>query len=166
MQENLISLETSARSNATFLVGVSETAESDAALRFACLRAKRRNARVAMLHVIEPADFHGILSVSDVIRQEQHEAAQELLQGKMRQSAEWGGIAPGVLLREGRIHEEIIRATLENGDIIAVVLGAHYDSKRGSKLIGALLSRIGQDLLVPLILVPGNLTDAQIEMLV
>lgn len=166
MQENVVALETSARSNATFLVGVSDTAESDAALRFACLRAKRRHARVAMLHVIEPADFQGILSISEVMRQEQHEAAQELLQKKMRQSTEWGGIAPGVLLREGKVHEELIKATLENGDIIAVVLGAHHESKRGSKLIGALLSRIGQDLLVPLILVPGNLTDAQIEMLV
>ncbi len=166
MQESPDTIETSTRSNATFLVCVSNSPESEVALHFACLRAKRRHAQVAMLHVIEPSDFQGLLSVSDVIRQEQEEAAQTFLNQMAEKAVAISGVMPALVLKEGKLGEEIVKATLENGDIIAVVLGAHHDSKRGSKLIAWLTGKLGLDLLVPLILVPGNLTDQQIDNLV
>lgn len=166
MDEDTLSHESSTRSNATFLVCISDLQESEVALRFASLRAKRRHAQVAILHVIEPTDFQGLLSVSDVIQQEQEEAAQNLLNQLAEKAIEFSGIPPTLILKEGKLGEEIIKTTLENGDIVAVVLGVHQESKHGAKLLSWLAGKLGQELLVPIILVPGNLTDAQIDNLV
>ena len=46
-----------ASSNRVFLVVVDDTPEMDVALRFACLRARNTGGRVALLYVVEPADF-------------------------------------------------------------------------------------------------------------
>lgn len=163
--ENDTTPETSARSNATFLVCVSDSPESEVAMHFACRRAKRRHAQVALLHVIEPSDFQGLISVSDVIRQEKEEAAQTFL-SQMAGKASSSGVTPALVLKEGKLGEEIVKATLENGDVIAVVLGVNHDSRRAPKLISWLTGKLGVEFLVPLIVVPGNLTDEQIDNLV
>lgn len=153
------------KSTATFLVCVSDQAEAEVALRFACLRAQHRGIQVQLLHVVEPEDFTGLFSVSEVIQQEKQENAMQLLRRMSDLAVEYADLTPDIYIREGKLNEEIIAATLENGDIIAVVLGVRHDSMNAPKLISWLTARMGQELLVPLILVPGNLTDAQIEQL-
>lgn len=161
--ENIVN---TTQNNTTFLVCVSDQQESEVALRFACLRAKRRQAQVTLLHVLPPDDFQGLFSVSDVMKQEKEEAAQTLVNHMIDLAVQCGGITPSVILKEGQLGEEIVKTTLENGDIIAVVLGVQHDSATAPKLLSWLTNKLGQDLLIPLIIVPGNLTDAQIEALI
>lgn len=156
---------TTLQDNTTFLVCVSDQRESEVALRFACLRAKRRKAQVAILHVIPPNDFQGLFAITDVMNQEKEEEAQRLL-GQMASLAVQYGITPSVILREGVLGEEIVKTTLENSDVLAVVLGVQHNSPTAPKLLSWLTNRLGQDLLLPIIVVPGNLTDAQIEALI
>jgi nucleotide-binding universal stress UspA family protein len=154
------------KNNATFLVCVSDQAEAEVAVRFTCLRAKRRGAQVQMLHVVEPEDFTGLFSVSEIMLKEKEEKAQQLLRRMADLAMSYSEMQPTLTMREGKLSEQILAATLENSDIIAVVLGVRHNSMNAPKLISWLTARMGQEMLVPLILVPGNLTDAQIDLLV
>lgn len=153
------------QNNTTYLVCVSDQHESEVAIRFACLRAKHRGAQVTILHVIAPEDFQGLFAVSDVMRAEKEQEAQNLLNQMADHAMQACGVRPSVVLREGILGEEIVKTTLENGDVIAVVLGVQHDSATAPKLLSWLTSKLGAELLVPIIAVPGNLTDAQLEAL-
>jgi nucleotide-binding universal stress UspA family protein len=154
------------RNTTTFLVCISDQHESEVALRFACLRAQKRNAQVTLLHVIPPEDFQGLFAISDMMKQEREEEAQNLLNSMAELALQCSGIRPSIVLREGILGEEIVKTTLENGDIVAVVLGVQHDSPTAPKLLSWLTSKLGQELLTPIMVVPGNLTDAQIDALV
>lgn len=164
--KNTSATENVTPNSTTFLVCVSDQKESEVALRFSCLRAKRRQAQVVILHVIPPDDFQGLFAVSDRMKQEKEEETQTLLNRMADLAMQYGGITPSVMLREGHLGEEIVKTTLENGDIIALVLGVQHDSPTAPKLLSWLTNKLGQELLTPIIVVPGNLTDAQIEALV
>lgn len=147
------------------LVCVSDQQESEIALRYACRRAKGRNAQVAILHVVEPADFEGLIPVGDVIRQEKEEEAQSLLNRMADIAGQEMERKPMLILKDGQIGSAILQSVQENSDITMVVLGLRHDSQRGPKLASWLTSKMGDEMLVPLMLVPGNLTDAQINAL-
>ena len=70
-----------------------------------------------------------------------------------------------LLLREGAIGEEILAGVAEDPEINMLVLGmAHHTTARG-KLAAWLAGQLGNKLFVPLLMVPGNLTDQQLEAL-
>ena len=77
-----------------FLVVVDDSEEMKVALHFAGRRAKRNGGRVALLHVQEPADFQHWMSVGEIMREENREAAEELLQELSAEVASWSGRVP------------------------------------------------------------------------
>ena len=64
-----------------FLVVVDKSEEHKVALRYAALRAKRTGGRVALLYVIAPTDFQAFGSVENLMREEQRQEAETVLQG-------------------------------------------------------------------------------------
>lgn len=162
--EEIMSPEPS-RFNGTFLVCVSDQEESEIALRYACLRAKRLGAKVALLHIQEPADFQSLMAVTDVIRHEKEEEAQTLLNRMADIAQQFCGQTPMLILREGRLEDEIVKAITEQKDVAMVVFGLRHDSLRGPKIASKLTAQLGNNLLVPLVLIPGNLSKEQIEAL-
>ncbi len=63
-----------------FLCVVDESEEMSRALRFACRRSERAQGRVALLYVIEPAEFQHWMAVGDLMREEARAEAEEMLQ--------------------------------------------------------------------------------------
>ncbi len=146
-----------------FLVCVDKSDVSRVALHFACVKAKKRGGLVDMLHVIEPpADFQGLAAVAEKIREERREEAEELMQA-LAEEAGKVGITPSILLREGSIGEQIIEVAQEDFDINMLVLGASPSGSGSGRIISWLAGQLGDKLLIPLMLVPGNLTEQQIE---
>ncbi|NBX04205.1 MAG: universal stress protein [Alphaproteobacteria bacterium] len=151
---------------AKYLVCVDNREESHAALRLACMKARVRNGSVEMLHIIPPADFQTLGMIADRMREERHNEAQELLDSLSTMAQENYGVTPVQCLREGPIGDEIVSVAMDDNDITMIVIGtAQQHSGRGS-LAGWLASQLGSKLLIPLLLVPGNLTDFQLENLV
>ena len=148
------------------LVCVDSRAESHAALKLACLRAKVRGSGVQMLHVIPPNDAQSLFGVADRMRAEQHDEAQLLMQELAAQAYRESGVLPAIQIREGQVGEEIIATVLENPDISMVVLGIAQQSAGRGKLASWLSSQLGGKLLIPLLMVPGNLTDQQLAALI
>ena len=151
---------------AKYLVCVDQRDESHAALRLACMKAKLRNGSVVMLHVIPPADFQTLGMVADRMSEERKNEAQTLLSKLKEEAATSFGITPHHNVLEGPIGDEIVRCAMDDSDITMLVIGtAQQGTGRGS-LASWLASQLGDKLLVPLLMVPGNLTDYQLEKLV
>lgn len=149
-----------------YLVCVDGRPESQPALKLACMKACARNAIVDMLHVISPADFQALGSVADRMREERHGEGQQLLNRLANDAATAYGLAPNTLLREGPIGEEIVAAAAADPEIIIIFVGiAQQMSGRGT-LASWLAAQLGNKLLTPILMVPGNLTDEQLLNLV
>lgn len=148
-----------------YLVCVDKTDVSRIALRFACIKAKRRNILIDMLHVIPPSDIQTLGAVANKIEKEQREEAEALLQELAKEAIEIAGVRPSLWIRSGKPADEIIAQTLDDYDANMLVLGITPGSKSGNRVINSLTSQAGEKLLIPLMLVPGNLTDKQMEAL-
>lgn len=148
-----------------FLVCVDASPQSRAALRFAALRARNVGGRVAMLTVVEPVEFGEWMAIADTMEAEQREEAELLLHELAREVQALTGLFPELLIRTGHIGDEILAAIREDEDIHALVVGAAPPAVRKGSLISWLAGQLAGALEIPLVVVPGNLTDRQIERL-
>ena len=150
-------------SDRVFLVVVDETEEMKVALRFACLRARRTGGRVALLYVIEPAEFQHWMAVGDLMREEARSEGEQLLQRLAAQVNELVGTIPVLYVREGKVRDELFKLLDEEPRISVLVLGASTDSRGPGPLVSALTGKMIGKLRVPITVVPGNLSDEEID---
>lgn len=148
-----------------FLVCVDDSPQSRAALRFAALRAGNVGGLLALLHVTEPAEFQEWISIAQTMELERREEAERLLHRLAGEVNDLTGLIPELHIRSGVIGTEILAAIREDGDIHALVVGAAPPTVRKGQLISWLAGQLAGTLEIPLVVVPGNLTDAQIDRL-
>lgn len=148
-----------------FLVCVDQHEESLPALKFACLRAITRGAIVDLMHILPPADFQTLGMIADRMNEERRTNGEALLKRLSDEAQRLYGITPGLILREGSVGDEIIKALSELEDISILIVGTAHHMKGRGKLAAWLAQQLGQKLFIPLLMVPGNLTDDQIQAL-
>lgn len=148
---------------AKYMVCVDRGESSRTALHFACKKAIKSGGSVEMLHIIPPADMQNIFGVMEKVRAEQRQEAEVMTRSLGESAFQYSGVTPSVKIRVGRPGEEIINAALEDTSVNMLVLGASPESAKHGSLIQWLAGKLGDRLLVPIMLVPGNLTDLQID---
>ncbi len=152
--------------SAVFLVVVDNTPEMGVALRWASLRARRTGGRVGLVRVIRPADFQHWAAVGNLMSAEAREEAEQLL---MEHAAEvfrlYGGM-PVLYLREGETRDAVVELIQEDEDIRILVLAASTNRRGPGPLITHLTKKAISQLRIPVTIVPGGLTDEQIDRLV
>ena len=146
-----------------FLVVVDQSEELQVALRFAARRAQHTGGRVAMLHVIEPADFQHWMTVGDLMREEARSEAEQLLQRLASRVNELTGQLPILYLREGDRRDELLQLIDEEPSIQILVLAANVGQGGPGPLVSALTGRFLSRLRIPMTIVPGNLSDEDID---
>ncbi len=149
--------------NRVFLVVVDDTEEMRVALRFACGRARNTNGRVALLFVVEPTDFQHWMAVGDLMREEARNEGEQLLQRLAARVNELTGTLPVLYVREGSRREELLKLIDEEPSISILVLGASVDKRGPGPLIEALTGKLVGKLRVPVTMVPGNLSDEEVD---
>lgn len=147
-----------------FLVVVDDTPEFQSALRFASLRAARVGGGVTMLYVIPPADFQHWAAVELLMREEARQEAEAHLQLMADRILDFSGIMPEIVIEEGLAPDLILNRINTDRDIHVLVLGASANGGPGP-LVSAFGGPLLQKLSVPLVIVPGNLGDEQIDRL-
>ncbi|MFO0997974.1 MAG: universal stress protein [Alphaproteobacteria bacterium] len=148
-----------------FLVVVDESEELRVALRYACRRAVRTGGRVSLLYVIEPEPFLHWSSAERLREEEQRAQAEQRLQELSAKVVEWTGDMPTLYIRKGLRRDELLKLLDEEPDISVLVLGSATGRRGPGPLITALTRRYAGRLHVPLTIVPGSLTDEQIDVL-
>ena len=148
-----------------FLVVVDDSEEMRVALRYAARRARHTGGRVALLYVIEPTELQQWMAVETLMREEQREQAEALLQKLSAQVLEMAGTMPILYIREGRRRDELLGLLDEEPGISILVLAASASSEGPGPLISAFAGKLNSRLRIPMTIVPGNLTNEQIDAL-
>lgn len=146
-----------------FLVVADDSEEMEVALRYASARALHTGGRVALLHVIPPADFAHWASVGDLMAKESREKAETLMQSLSSRVNEWAGAIPVVYVREGELKEELLDLIAEEPSISVLVLAASPKSKGPGPLVTQLAGKMSGQLRIPVTVVPGSLSFDDID---
>ena len=151
-----------------FLVVVDESPEVEIALAYAARRARRTGGVVALLYIIEPADFEHWLGVKDAYREESMAKAKAVFRLQARKLKNWGydELEPQEIVREGQKAEQIMQVIDDDRDVGVLVLGASIDPKGPGPLVTSLAGgKNAGSFPVPITVVPGGLTIEEIEAL-
>lgn len=146
----------------TFLCVVDETEELHQALRYACRRARNTGGRVALLYVIEPIEFRQWMAIGNLMAAERREQAEEMLQVVASVVQKLSDSTPVIYIREGKLTEALMRLIETESDLSILVLGASTGSEGPGRVISYVMKRIGK-LPIPVTIVPGGLSDEQID---
>jgi nucleotide-binding universal stress UspA family protein len=146
-----------------YLVGVANDGHSRVAARFAGLRARNTGSKVTLIHVMPPPEFQHWDAVGELMRAETREASEALLGELANEVEAIAGSRPATVVREGRIGEEILKYLEADPSITVLVVGAAQPDSRHGTLISWLASQLAGQLHIPLVIVPGNLSDQALE---
>jgi nucleotide-binding universal stress UspA family protein len=155
-------MERKKQAHRVFLVVVDQSAELKLALRFAARRARATGGRVAMLYVTEPAEAEW-LGVGDIMREERRAEAEQRLQELSTQVQNLSGEMPILYVREGAVRDELLKIVDEEPSISILVLAADAGAGGPGPLVTALTGKFAGKLHIPLTIVPGSLTDEEVD---
>ena len=150
---------------AKFLVVVDNSTECGRAVRFGARRVLRIGARLIMLSIAEPGDFQHWLGVGDVMRAEADAKASQVMDQFAAVCAKLGTMEPERVFRSGNKAEEILKLIEQDEDIAYLVLAAGTGKDGPGPLVSMLSGRAAADFPVPVVIVPGRLSDAEIDAL-
>lgn len=152
-----------ARRDRVFLVVVDDSPERAVALKYACLRAAKSGGRVALLRVIEPVEQSEWAGIGALMAEEKRDEAESLLAGLATQVTEITGGLPMLLTREGKVADELLALLEEDPRISILVLATSPSAKGPGPLVTALTGRLAGRMTVPMTLVPGSMSDAELN---
>ncbi len=145
-----------------FLVVIDKTPECRVALRFAARRAQHTGGRVTLLCVAQPADFQQWRGVEEIMKDEARQDAESLIYGAAKTVNELAGIIPELVIGDGRPTEALLDLIKSDSDISILVLAASMAKEGPGPLVALFASGVQA---IPVTIVPGNLTEAQIDRL-
>ena len=147
-----------------YLVIMDDTGESRVALRFAARRAAKTGGGVQLLALVAKPVFVALGGVQATIEEEARAQAEVLLIDAASQVEAEGAPAPATTVRQGDDIKVVTDYLAEHPEVAALVLSAAPDGGPGplvSHFAGAGAGRLP----CPLFIVPGSLSDADIDRL-
>jgi nucleotide-binding universal stress UspA family protein len=147
------------------LVLVDDTPECARAVYYASRWAVRAGGDVVMLRVIETGDLNQQwLGVATIMRAEAEEGANAALDLAAGQAYAVAAITPQRVIREGETNAQLLDVIAEDTDICMLVLAAGTGAEGPGPVITSLAKSAG-NFPIPLMVVPGSLTDDELDAL-
>ena len=146
-----------------YLVVIDETQEAHSALRFAARRAADTQGAVHILALVPKQAFNAFGGIQATIEQESRDRAEVLANSAAGELMSESGLMPQIAVREGDGKTVINEYLSEHPEVAALVLGAAAEGNPGP-LVSHFSASSGQ-LPCPLIIVPGALSDEEIDRL-
>jgi nucleotide-binding universal stress UspA family protein len=148
------------------LVVVDDSPEFRAALRYACRRARNTGAVVTMLRVIQPSVFAHWTGAREEIDRELRAEAEALLGRLGAEATELSGEPPEVIIQSGDTRGAIRAVAAGDPDIKILVLAAAVGGRGPGPLVSSVAKAgVGFGRKLPVTVVPGDLTDEEIDAL-
>jgi nucleotide-binding universal stress UspA family protein len=147
------------------LVVVDDTAEGDRAVYYASRWAVRVGGGVVMLRVIDTGDRNQQwLGVAEIMQAEAEETANAALDRASGRANGIAAITPERVIREGDPGEQILDVIDKDVDIALIVLAASAGAEGPGPII-TLLAKTAGTFPIPMTIVPGNLSDSDLDAL-
>ncbi len=148
----------------TYLVVIDDSPEARVALRFAARRAAKTDGSVEVLAVVEPQDFVQWGGVQAAIEEEQKLRIEASVAASVGEIMDAAGIQPKIVVRQGDRVSTVRGYIGTREDIAALVLGAAPSGHPGP-LVADFTGHDAGKLPCPLMIIPGSLTEEQLETL-
>jgi nucleotide-binding universal stress UspA family protein len=149
-----------------FLVVIDETPECDRAVYYASRRAVRTGGKLVMLACISTGEAsQQWLGVGDLMRAEARDEVEKRLDHFSARARHLAGIDAERVIREGNKPEEIQKLIEEDPDISILVLAASRESQGPGPLVSSLAGSRSVTMTIPITIVPGELTDEELDAL-
>jgi len=145
-----------------FLVVMDDSPEFLNALRYAAIRAKKTGGGVEILGIIAPEEFQHWIGVGEAMRMEARDRIEEHFEVFKKWMVTKEGIEPELAIREGEKVAEVLAQIKEDPEVGLLVLGAGATGDGPGPLVTQLVARQSGDMCVPIVVVPGALTKADI----
>lgn len=147
------------------LVLVDDTPECDRAVYYASRWAVRAGGGVVMLRVIEIEDLNQQwLGVAEIMRAEAEEGANAAIDRASGQAYAVAAITPERVIRAGEPSKHMLDVIDQDPDICLMVLAAGTGPEGPGPVIATLVKSIAT-FPIPFIVVPGNLSDEEVDAL-
>lgn len=149
-----------------FLVIVDDTPESEAALRYAARRARSTGGRVALLRLLPTSAFDYFTGVREELEAELRREAEAALNAVAGEAEARSGAKPELLIKVGDARSAIRAVLGDDEDIKVLVLATAVGGRGPGPIVSSLVKDGGfGPRKIPVTLVPGDLTEAEIEAL-
>lgn len=146
-----------------YLVVIDDTEECDRAVYWAAKRAGRTKSAVVMLRVIENGDAGAQwLGVADIMKAEAMDAARAAFKKYSERIKKIAKVKTDEVIREGATADQIIKLIDEDQDIGILVLAAAANKDGPGPLVSN-LAKIAGTFPIPVAIVPGQLSDDDID---
>jgi nucleotide-binding universal stress UspA family protein len=145
-----------------FLVVVDRTPECRVALRFAARRAQHTGGRVSLLCIVAPADYHEWRGVEEIMQDEARLEAENLVWDAAGSINELTGILPEIIIENGAAEKALLDLVRRDGDISILVLASSPSKDGPGPLVSLFATGIRP---IPATIVPGNLSDEDVDAL-
>ena len=148
-----------------FLVVVDNSSELHQALYYAARRAATAGGEVALFRCIEPLEGQLWGGVSHIMELESEQESKKLLLELSTYCENLGTTKPRTYLKKGNTSDELIKLINNEKRITVLVLGASVETGNPGPLINFVMNA-SFVIRIPITIVPGNLTDEQIDILI
>ncbi len=146
-----------------FLVIVDDTPECERALLYAAKRAANTGASVVALCVAATSEFQHWLGVENLMREEAEQEAEEMLDRALAKLADQIPGQPERRIVIGNRVEGIRQVIADDPSIVILVLAAASGSEGPGPLVSAIAGGQAGAYPIPITIVPGELTDEEID---
>jgi nucleotide-binding universal stress UspA family protein len=147
------------------LVIVDDSAEWDRAVYYASRWAIRVGGGVVMLRIIETEEQNQQwLGVAEIMRAEAQDDANAALDRAAGRANGIAAITPERVIREGDPAEQILDVIDKDADIAVLVLAANPGPEGPGPII-TMMAAVAGSFPIPVTIVPGDLSDADIDAL-
>jgi nucleotide-binding universal stress UspA family protein len=148
----------------TYLVIVDDSAEARVALRFAARRAAKTNGRIEVLGIVEPQDFVQWGGVEKAFEEEQRLRIEGVVSAAVGEILDESGVEAQIIVQHGEPVKAVRDFIGEREEVAALVLGAAPSGAPGP-LVANFCGTDAGKLPCPVMLIPGSLSDEQLERL-
>ena len=152
--------------NRLFLVVADDSKELHQALYYAARRAATAGGEVALFRCIEPIEGQLWGGVTEIMEAEAEQDSKNLLQELSEYCENLGAPKPKTFVRKGILHEQLFNLIDKEKAIRVLVLGVSTEHGNPGPLINYVINKGSNECRVPITIIPGNLTDDQIDALV
>ena len=149
-----------------FLVIVDETKELEKAVYFAAKRAIATEGELLLLCIVDPAINAQWARIENLIEQEATSEAKKLCRMWSQKIKSQFNIESEMIIKIGDRTDELLKLVEEDQSIRFLVLASSENSEDPGPLIKVLTGKKIKNLNIPLVLIPGSLSEKDIDLIV
>ena len=142
----------------TIVVCIDTTKASQAALKYACYKAKLLKFNIHILAVME-GSYKNFLFASKAMVNDKRNQLEKHLQKLIKNTCDEFNLVPAISIKEGDIFTEITRELKFVPTCRLLIFGKSINSQSDNTVLPKIIGRIGNKIKVPVTIVPENIDE-------